>query len=172
MQASGRHCNNRPIDVTSLSDTPEMDNKPWCVCTCSLTACLRHAPGHALRRGAEPGAANAKPDQRCLHAVDHACAFQPCFLDRDLVGEHSLSQGWGRPTFEFRGSPRSHLRNTCISISSDAAYTFERIASAKVTIRPRPSSHSAWRDARNPSARVSTDATVKAGCASWQASSR
>ena len=45
-------------------------------------------------------------------------------------------------------------------------------ASAKVTIRPRPSSHSAWRDARNPSARVSTDATVKPGCAPWRASSR
>ena len=40
---------------------------------------------------------------------------------------------------------------------------FEQIASAKVTIRPRPSSHSAWRDARSPSARVSTrSATVKA----------
>jgi hypothetical protein len=51
---------------------------------------------------------------------------------------------------------------------ADAAYAFERIASAKVTIRPRPSSHSAWRDARNPSARVSTDATVKPGCAPWR----
>jgi hypothetical protein len=58
------------------------------------------------------------------------------------------------------------------SAFADSAYAFERIVSAKVTIRPRTSSHSAWRDARNPSARVSTDATAKHGCAPWQASSR
>jgi hypothetical protein len=55
---------------------------------------------------------------------------------------------------------------------ADSAYAFERIASAKVTIRPRSSSHSAWREARNPSARVSADVTAKHGCAPWQASSR
>ena len=47
------------------------------------------------------------------------------------------------------------------------AYAFERAASAKVTIRPRTSSHSAWRDACNPSARVSTDTTAKHGWATW-----
>ena len=55
---------------------------------------------------------------------------------------------------------------------ADFAYAFERIASAKVTIRPRSSSHSARREARKPSARVSADVTAKHGCAPWQASSR
>jgi hypothetical protein len=120
------------LDRTSLSGTPETDNKTWWVFTCSLAACRRYAPGCALRSGVvmleqfRLAAVNVRPDQR-FHAISDPDRF------------------------------------------ADAA---ERIASAKVTIRPHPSSHRAWRDARNPSARVNTDARAKPGCAAWQASSR
>src|SRR6516165_6952634 len=40
------------LDVSSLLDTPETDNKAWCVCTGRLIACVRHAPRRALLRGA------------------------------------------------------------------------------------------------------------------------
>jgi hypothetical protein len=106
----------------------------------------------------------------------------PTRLSRWRLGRRAFSSSRiGIATIlQCRGSPRSHPRNTRMSIScgrtgsptchspsafADAAYEFERIASPKVTIRPHPSSHSAWRDARNPSARVNTDATVKPGCA-------
>ena len=52
--------------------------------------------------------------------------------------------------------PRRAPCESCLAGGTRIAYAFERIASVKVTIRPRTSSHSAWRDARNPSARVRT----------------
>ena len=50
--------------------------------------------------------------------------------------------------------PRRTTCKSCLTGGARITYALERIASAKVTIRPRTSSHSAWRDARNPSARV------------------
>ena len=120
------------LEITSLSDTPETDNRTRWVCNCSLTACLRYPP----RLGAFDDQARS-----------------------GLVGVHpTSSRGRIATILQYRGSPRSHPRNTRMSISfgrnkattlllpcayTDAAYAFERIASAKVTIRPRPSSHSA-----------------------------
>ena len=118
-------------------------------------------------------------DQRCLHAVDDPGPFAlaRAWSAPSRIGIATISQcGLAQPSQKHADEhllwqEQGHQVATPYAFA-DAAYAFERIASAKVTIRPRPSSHSAWRDARNPSVRVSTDATVKPGCAPWQASSR